>query len=55
MHSRVGLGDYERALENFSAARTEMDREKVMFDWYWRMPLAAGMADLWLAKGAARG
>jgi hypothetical protein len=28
-----------------------MDRQTVFLDWYWRMPLAAGLAELWLAKG----
>jgi hypothetical protein len=28
-----------------------MDRQTVLFDWYWRMPLAAGLTELWLAKG----
>jgi hypothetical protein len=45
------LGDYARALEDFSTAASDMDRQTVIFDWYWRMPLAAGMTELWLAKG----
>jgi hypothetical protein len=28
-----------------------MDRQTVHRDWYWRMPLAAGLTELWLAKG----
>ena len=28
-----------------------MDRQTVFLDWYWRMPLAAGLTELWLAKG----
>jgi tetratricopeptide (TPR) repeat protein len=47
----AALGDHARALEDFSAAASEMDRQKVVFDWYWRMPLAAGMTQLSLAKG----
>jgi DNA-binding winged helix-turn-helix (wHTH) protein/tetratricopeptide (TPR) repeat protein len=47
----TALGDYTRALEDFSMARSEMDRQTVFFDWYWRMPLAAGLTELWLAKG----
>ena len=47
----AALGDHARALEDFSAATSEMERQKVIFDWYWRMPLAAGMTQLWLAKG----
>ena len=47
----AALGDYTRALEDFSAAAGEMDRQTVFLDWYWRMPLAAGMTELWLATG----
>ena len=28
-----------------------MDRQTVFLDWYWRMPIAAGLTELWLAKG----
>ena len=28
-----------------------MDRQTVFFDWYWRMPLAAGLTGLWIATG----
>jgi hypothetical protein len=27
-----------------------MDHQTVILDWYWRMPLAAGLTELWLAK-----
>jgi hypothetical protein len=47
----AAVGDYARALEDFSAAASEMDRQTVFLDWYWRMPLAAGLSELWLAKG----
>jgi DNA-binding winged helix-turn-helix (wHTH) protein/tetratricopeptide (TPR) repeat protein len=47
----VALGDYARALEDFSTLNREMDRQTVFFDWYWRMPAAAGMTELWLATG----
>jgi hypothetical protein len=45
------VGDYVRALEDFSTAANAMDRQTVFLDWYWRMPLAAGLTELWLAKG----
>jgi hypothetical protein len=45
------LGDHARALEDFSTAASDMDRQTVLLDWYWRMPLAAGLTELWLAKG----
>jgi hypothetical protein len=28
-----------------------MDRQKTCNDWYWRMPLEAGLTELWLAQG----
>jgi tetratricopeptide (TPR) repeat protein len=47
----AALGDYARALEDFSTVSSEMDRQTVFFDWYWRMPLAGGITELWLATG----
>jgi DNA-binding winged helix-turn-helix (wHTH) protein/tetratricopeptide (TPR) repeat protein len=47
----AALGDHARALEDFSTAASDMDRQTVLFDWYWRMPLAAGLTELWLATG----
>ena len=47
----AALGDYARALEDFSTASREMDRQTVFLDWHWRMPLAGGMTELWLATG----
>jgi DNA-binding winged helix-turn-helix (wHTH) protein/tetratricopeptide (TPR) repeat protein len=47
----TALGDYARALEDFSTASSEMDRQAVFLDWHWRMPLAGGMTELWLATG----
>jgi hypothetical protein len=40
------LGDYACALESFSVASSEMDHQTRFFDWYWRMPLAAGLTEL---------
>jgi tetratricopeptide (TPR) repeat protein len=47
----AALGNHTRALEDFSAARSDMNRQSVLFDWYWRMALAAGLTELWLAMG----
>jgi hypothetical protein len=47
----AALGDFARALDDLSTARSEMDRQTMFFDWYWRMPLAAGLTELWLATG----
>jgi DNA-binding winged helix-turn-helix (wHTH) protein/tetratricopeptide (TPR) repeat protein len=49
--AEVALGNNERALENLCAASLDMDRSPSMFDWYWRMPLAAGFAEVALAAG----
>jgi tetratricopeptide (TPR) repeat protein len=45
------LGDYASALEDLSTAASEMDQQTAFLDWYWRMPLAAGLTELWLATG----
>jgi tetratricopeptide (TPR) repeat protein len=47
----VALGDYARALDDFSTVASDMEHEMVFLDWYGRMPLAAGLTELWLAKG----
>jgi tetratricopeptide (TPR) repeat protein len=47
----VGLGDYASALEELSKAASEMDHQTMFLDWYWHMPLAAGLTELWLATG----
>jgi DNA-binding winged helix-turn-helix (wHTH) protein/tetratricopeptide (TPR) repeat protein len=47
----AALGDTARALEDLSAAASDMDRRPVFLTWYWRMPLAAALTELWLAKG----
>ncbi|HEY2402651.1 MAG TPA: hypothetical protein VGI23_20020 [Steroidobacteraceae bacterium] len=47
----AALGNYTRALEVFSAVRSEMDRQTVFFDWHWRMALAQGLTEVWLATG----
>ena len=47
----AGLGNYASAFEHLSTAVNEMDRQTVFLDWYWRMPLAAGLTESWLATG----
>jgi hypothetical protein len=47
----TGLGNYESALEHLSAARAEMERAQVVWDWWWRMPIEAALTELWLVKG----
>jgi len=48
--AEVMLGQHERALQHLLAARDGMDREAVIFDWYWRIPLESALTELWLAK-----
>jgi hypothetical protein len=43
-------GDTVRAFEHLCAASREMDHQAVLFDWYWRMPLVAGLVEAWLVK-----
>lgn len=51
-------GSSETALENYESARgylckavDEMDRQRLIFDWYFRMLLESALTELWLAKG----
>jgi tetratricopeptide (TPR) repeat protein len=46
-----GLGNHDRALERLQAASDEMDRQKVVLDWYWRLQLESALTEVWLAKG----
>lgn len=45
----AGLGDNATASACFSEAETAMDRQPIMFDWYWRLALEWGQAGLALA------
>jgi DNA-binding winged helix-turn-helix (wHTH) protein len=47
----LALGDYARAREDLSTAASGMNRETVVFDWHYRMPLAGALAELSLATG----
>jgi tetratricopeptide (TPR) repeat protein len=47
----AGLGDYASALEDLSTVASEMDHQAMFIDWYWHMPLAAGLTELWLRTG----
>jgi len=49
--AEAALGEYDRAREYLFAARNDMDGQKTCNDWYWRMPLEAGLTELWLAEG----
>ena len=45
------LGDLDLALKNLLTARSAMDQQMVIIDWYWRMQLQSSLAQLWLEKG----
>jgi DNA-binding winged helix-turn-helix (wHTH) protein len=49
--AETALGNHARALERLLTARSEMDGQMVMLDWYWRMLLESGLTEVWLAKG----
>ena len=49
--AQLALGNFDLALEQLLTARNAMDQQMVIIDWYWRMPLEAGLTELWLAKG----
>lgn len=48
--AETALGEYDRAREYLFAARDDMDRQRTLSDWYWRMPLESGLTELWLAE-----
>ena len=49
--AKLGAGEIDGALGDLSIARDGMDRQRVLLDWYWRMPLHSALTDIWLAKG----
>jgi hypothetical protein len=49
--AEVALGRPDRALDRLQAASHEMDRQRVMLDWYWRLQLESSLTEVWLAKG----
>ena len=49
--AEAALGECDRAREHLFAARDNMDRQKTMNDWYWRMLLESALTELWLAEG----
>jgi DNA-binding winged helix-turn-helix (wHTH) protein len=49
--AKLGAGEVDAALADLSIARDAMDRQQVLLDWYWRMPLHSALTELWLKKG----
>jgi len=49
--AQTALGNYESAHKHLSTAMDEMDHQKLIMDWYFRMLLQSALTELWLAKG----
>jgi DNA-binding winged helix-turn-helix (wHTH) protein/tetratricopeptide (TPR) repeat protein len=47
----AGLGDHERALERLLTVGEEMDRQRQLLDWYWRLLQRWALAGLLLSRG----
>jgi DNA-binding winged helix-turn-helix (wHTH) protein/tetratricopeptide (TPR) repeat protein len=47
----AGLGNTDEALTCLHAVQRQMESHPVIFDWYWRLSVESGLAELWLAKG----
>src|ERR1700730_6570032 len=49
--AEAARGRYAPAVDHLMTARHEMDDQKVIHDWYWRMILEQALTDVALAKG----
>ena len=49
--AEVALGNLDRAFEHLMKVKELMDGQPLMNDWDNRMPLQAGLTELWLSKG----
>jgi DNA-binding winged helix-turn-helix (wHTH) protein len=49
--AEAARGRYAPAVDHLMTARNEMDDQKVIHDWYWRMILEQALTDVALAKG----
>jgi DNA-binding winged helix-turn-helix (wHTH) protein/tetratricopeptide (TPR) repeat protein len=47
--AETALGNYESALDHLLAARADMDRSAIIFNWFWRIRLESALTELWLA------
>jgi DNA-binding winged helix-turn-helix (wHTH) protein len=48
--AEAGLRNYDRALDDLLSVRDQMISEKIMMDWYFRMPLELALTEAWLGK-----
>lgn len=46
----MALGKHEHALQHLLAAKKEIARHMVIWDWYWRMALKGALTETWLRK-----
>jgi hypothetical protein len=49
--AKLGKGEVDGALDDLSIVRYAQERQQVLLDWYWRMPLHSALTDVWLIKG----
>ncbi len=49
--AETALGNFDRGLELVLRARSDIDRQPVVFDWYIYLMLESALTELWLAKG----
>jgi hypothetical protein len=49
--AEAALGHYERAWHYLVTVQDEMERQRVIHDWYCRMLLESALTDFWLAQG----
>jgi DNA-binding winged helix-turn-helix (wHTH) protein/tetratricopeptide (TPR) repeat protein len=49
--AQLGAGRIDAALADLSIVRDAMDRQQILLDWYWRMPLHSALTEIWLKKG----
>jgi tetratricopeptide (TPR) repeat protein len=48
--AEAGLGKYDRALDELLRVRDQMISQKIMMDWYFRLPLELALTEAWLGK-----
>jgi DNA-binding winged helix-turn-helix (wHTH) protein len=49
-YAEAGLGNYDRALDELLRVRDQTNSQKIMMDWYFRMPLELALTEAWLGK-----
>jgi DNA-binding winged helix-turn-helix (wHTH) protein len=52
--AELGAGKLPAARGNFEALRSWQNRERILMDWIWKLPLQYGFAELCLAEGNIR-